>query len=150
MSEMRVRIATRSEREMLERLQRRASLVLDDYRDVLLQHPDAIDLPLEQLDGGHVYVCEKGGAVIGFMVILPSADGQAELDGLFVDPGHWRSGVGHRLVQVARAVAVARGASALRVVASPQARAFYDYCDFRACGVQQTRFGPAITMTLSI
>ena len=135
---------------MLETLQRRASLALDDYREALLQNPGAIELPAEQIDAGPVHVFERGRVVIGFTVVLLRADGQADLDGLFVDPDNWRSGVGRCLVQVARAVAAARGASLLHVVASPRAQGFYEACGFHARGVEQTRFGPAITMSLPL
>ncbi|MBS0642285.1 MAG: GNAT family N-acetyltransferase [Proteobacteria bacterium] len=144
----RVRRAEGRERGLLEALQLRASLVLTDYRDALLRNPDAIDLPVDQIDAGHVYVFERDDMVIGFVVVLPRADGQADLDGLFVEPDHWRSGVGRRLVQAAQAVAANRGASQLYVVASPQAQAFYEAYGFRACGVEQTRFGVAVGMKL--
>ncbi len=145
-----IRPARPDEQAMLEALQRRASLAWPDYREALLQHPEAIALPLEQIEDGHVHVCERDGIVQGFMAVLPRVDGQAELDGLFVDPPAWRSGSGRRLVATAQALAIDRGASLLHVVASPRAQQFYEACGFIVSGSEQTRFGPAIGMTMPL
>src|SRR5690606_7840816 len=120
----------RPERDALEALQRRASLEWPDYRDALLAHPDAIALPLWQIDDGFVIVAEKGGATVGFAVTLPRQDGKAELDGLFVDPPSWGMGVGRALAGRAAAFATAFGATELRVVANPRATGFYQACGF--------------------
>jgi GNAT superfamily N-acetyltransferase len=145
-----IRAARLDERAMLETLQRRASLAWEKYREALLQHPEAIDLPVEQIIRGDVFVCERGGSVKGFMVVLPRGDGQAELDGLFVEPATWRAGLGRGLVSAAQGVAISRGASLLHVVAAPEARSFYEACGFVASGAAETRFGPAITMELAL
>jgi GNAT superfamily N-acetyltransferase len=145
-----IRAARPDERGLLEALQRRASLAWEKYREDLLQHPEAIDLPIEQIIRGDVFVCEQGDAVQGFMVVLARSDGQAELDGLFVDPEAWRAGLGRGLVRAARAVAIGRGASLLHVVAAPEALGFYEACGFVASGAVETRFGPAIDMELAL
>lgn len=44
--ELAIRIAARDEKKLLEDLQWRASLVWEEYREALLAHPDAIELPL--------------------------------------------------------------------------------------------------------
>ena len=49
-----VRAAVASEQKQLEALQWRASLNNAGDRDALLAHPDAIELPLEQIEGGGV------------------------------------------------------------------------------------------------
>ncbi|WP_395449628.1 GNAT family N-acetyltransferase [Aminobacter sp. UC22_36] len=108
-SETTVRLATSLEREPLEYLQRRASLVADAYREKLLAHPDAIDLPLEQIEAGQVHVAERSGAVVGFCVVLPRLDGDVELDGLFVEPDCWKQGIGRLLVAHAEAVRAGNG-----------------------------------------
>ena len=83
--ELTIRIAARDEKKLLEDLQWRASLVWEEYREALLAHPDAIELPLEHLDAGHTYVAERSGQILGFSVVVPRPDGDADLDGLFVD-----------------------------------------------------------------
>lgn len=56
MNGLSIRIALPSEKLELERLQRRASLANERDRDALLAHPDAIEVPLEQIAGGRVFV----------------------------------------------------------------------------------------------
>jgi GNAT superfamily N-acetyltransferase len=145
-SELTIRVALPSEKKSLEDLQRRASLVWEEYREALLAEPSAIDLPLEHLAAGHTYVAERSGQILGFGVVLPRVDGNAELDGLFVEPAIWKHGTGRRLVQEAERLAVSRGAQWLYVVGNPKAQGFYQACDFEHVGVEQTRFGPGVTM----
>ena len=142
----RIRPALVHERAGLEALQWRASLEWEDYRAALLAHPDAIELPAGQIAAGQVQVAEQDGIIVGFCVVLPREDGGAELDGLFVDPPHWRRGIGRRLVDHAAAAAAQTGAGALHVIANPRALDFYRACGFKPSGEAQTRFGPAMTM----
>jgi hypothetical protein len=65
-----LRHARPDERDDLEALQRRASLAVREYRDLILADPDAIDLPLEQILGGNVGVAERDGRVVGFFAVL--------------------------------------------------------------------------------
>ena len=144
-AELTLRLATIEEREALEALQRRASLALDEYREQLLAHPDAIELPLEQIEHGAVIVAELDDRLAGFAVVL-IADGQAELDGLFVEPELWRQGIGASLVDVAVHEARRQGL-AMMVIASPTALEFYEKRGFTVEGDAQTRFGPAVRMS---
>src|SRR4051794_3757004 len=79
-------VSVHAQQEASTDLQRRASLVWEDYREALLAHPDAMELPLEHLDAGHTVVVQRGKQLLGFSVVLPRADGDADLDGLFVEP----------------------------------------------------------------
>jgi GNAT superfamily N-acetyltransferase len=141
-----LRLARIEELGELEDLQRRASLALDEYRDALLAHPDAIALPAEQIERGEVVVAEIGGRTAGFAVVLDQ-DGMAELDGLFVEPELWRRGIGLALVEDAVHHARSRGLSLMTVVANPGAREFYERCGFTVEGTAETRFGPALRMS---
>lgn len=141
-----IRSALPSERLALEALQRRASLNNPGDRDALLAHPDAIDLPLEQITAGHVFVLEAAGAIKGFAAILPREDGNAELDSLFVEPDTWRQGFGRALVDYCAITACARGAAALCVVGNPHAEGFYKACGFERVGTVTTRFGVGLSM----
>jgi GNAT superfamily N-acetyltransferase len=87
-----LRLAVPEEHEMLEELQRRASLELPEYRDQLIADPDAIYLPEGQIANGQVIVAELDGEVAGFAAIVGG-----ELDGLFVEPDLWGRGVGRAL-----------------------------------------------------
>ena len=138
-----IRLAEPSDRTSLEALQRRASLANPGDRDAVLAHPDAIDLPPDQIAGGHVFVATVEGAVHGFAVVLPREDGDAELDGLFVEPDLWRGGVGRQLVEHGAQAARARGAAALHVIGNRHAAGFYTRCGFLHAGPFATRFGDA-------
>jgi GNAT superfamily N-acetyltransferase len=141
-----VRFARCDEQKSLEDLQRRASLVWEEYREALLAHPDAIELPMEQIEAGRVFVAERQDLVLGFGVVLRRPDGDAELDGLFVAPAYWRQGIGRVLIFEAGRLARSEGAHALFVIANPKAREFYEACGFEMMGEAATRFGPAFTM----
>jgi GNAT superfamily N-acetyltransferase len=139
--DLRIRLAKPEEREDLEALQWRASLMNDADRPHLEAHPDAIDLQASQIASGQVWVAEMDGKVAGFAAVL---DG--ELDGLFVEPELWRRGIGAALVETATHEARRKGL-ALSVTANHAARVFYERCGFSHEGEVQTRFGPALRMT---
>lgn len=147
---MTIRYGQPSERKALEGLQRRSSMHHPMYRAQLAAHPDAIELPEEQIAAGLVRVAELDGAVVGFAVLFERSGDACELDGLFVDPDLMRSGVGRRLVEDAVRIARERGAARIDVVANPQALAFYEAVGFVALGDAQTRFGPAPRMSLPV
>lgn len=112
----------------------------------MLAHPEVIALPFEHIDAGHAHVAERLGLILGFSVALPGPDGNTELDGLFVEPAHWRQGVGRRLVQEAERLAASEGSTSLCVTAHPRTLGFYLTCGFELVGDASTRFGPALIM----
>ena len=136
-----LRIAEPHEHDELEDLQRRASLELPEYRDQLLDNPEAIHLPLAQLANGQVIVAEVDGEIAGFAALVAG-----ELDGLFVEPDLLGLGIGKALVDAATHEARRKGFT-LSVIANPRARGFYERCGFSVEGEEQTRFGPALRMT---
>jgi len=146
MSDIVIRAALAAERSSLEALQWRASLANPGDRDALLAHPDAIVLPVEQIADGQVFVAERDGAIVGFAAILARADGDAELDALFVEPSLWKKGVGRLLVEHSASAARARASRILHVVGNPHAEGFYTACGFRTTGAVETRFGRGLAM----
>ncbi len=144
------RLAMLVEHRALEELQWRASLMWEEYREALLENPDAIEIPAEHIVGGSTIVAERLGETVGFAVILTRPDGNAELDGLFVEPSAWRGGIGRRLVAEAQKLASARGAKAIHVIANPRAKGFYVACGFAFLGKTPTRFGPGLRMRRAI
>ena len=136
-----IRFAKSYERDELEDLQRRASLAQPEYRALLEAHPDAVELPAEQIENGEVIVAERDGKIAGFAAVVGG-----ELDGLFVEPALWRQGVGTALVETAAHEARRRGLS-LTVTANPGAREFYESCGFSVEGEAATRFGPALRLS---
>jgi GNAT superfamily N-acetyltransferase len=138
------------EASVLEALQRRSSDVWEQYREQLAAHPDAIELPQSFIDNGWVRVAaDDDDTPIGFSVVIPTDTGAAELDGLFVEPGHMHHGVGRALVEDAVSRTTARGGTSLEVIAGP-AQGFYERTGFRVIGAVQTRFAPAVRMRREI
>jgi GNAT superfamily N-acetyltransferase len=136
-----LRLAEPEEHEELEQLMARASLELPDYRERLIANPDAIHVPPAQIANGQVIVAEMDRVIVGFAAVV-----NGELDGLFVEPDLWGHGIGRALVNAATHEARKRGL-ALKVIANPSARRFYQSCGFVVEGEEQTRFGPALRMT---
>ncbi|WP_245632171.1 GNAT family N-acetyltransferase [Edaphobacter aggregans] len=146
MSSFVIRCAAISEQKELEALQWRASLTNAGDRDALLAHPDAIELSIDQIAAGTVFVSERNGSIVGFAALLPGADGDVELDALFVDPEVRRCGVGRSLVDHCVQIARMQGFSALCVIGNPHAHDFYSACGFNIVGTTETRFGPGLLM----
>lgn len=140
-----IRLARPKEQDELEALQRRASLALGEYNEQLEAEPDAVQLPIEQIERGQVIVADLGDRIAGFAAVLIDDD-RAELDGLFVEPALWKRGIGSALVDVAVHEARRQGL-AMMVIANPSARPFYEKCGFTLEGEAQTRFGPALRMS---
>src|SRR5215217_7149443 len=145
-----IRLGRRDEQKMLESLQRRASLANPGDRDALLAHPGAIELPVEQITSGCVFVAECDGVVAGFAAVVPRPDGGAELDALFVEPHLWKHGIGRRLVDYVANVARTRAATFLHVIGNPHAEGFYMSCGFRNSGTVDTQFGVGLDMRRSV
>ena len=141
-----IRCAAISEHKELEALQWRASLTNAGDRDALLAHPDAIELPIDQIAAGAVFVSERNGAIVGFAALAPRPDGDVELDALFVDPDARRSGVGRSLVDHCVQIVRTQGAAALCVIGNPHAYDFYGACGFNVVGTIETRFGSGLLM----
>lgn len=141
-----IRRAVVSERKELEALQLRASLTNVGDRDALLAHPDAIEVPIKQIAAGAVFVSEQNNTIVGFAALLFRADGEAELDALFVEPNVRRCGVGRSLVDHCLQISRTQGFSALCVIGNPHAYDFYSACGFEVVGVTETRFGSGLLM----
>jgi GNAT superfamily N-acetyltransferase len=141
-----IRRAVVAERRQLEALQWRASLGNEGDRDALLRHPDAIDLPAEQIAAGGVFVLEENGKILGFSAIVPREDGDTELDALFVEPDDQRRGFGRQLIEHCAELARAAGSKGLHVIGNSHAKAFYLSCGFEILGPFETRFGSALLM----
>ena len=125
------RLAIVAEQKDLEALQWRASLNNPGDREALLANPDAIELPLSQIENGHVFVAERDGVTVGFAAVLPRDDGQMDLDALFVEPDAWQQGIRKILLSRCAEAARTHGAGALHVVGNPHAKGFYRTCGFR-------------------
>jgi predicted N-acetyltransferase YhbS len=79
------------------------------------------------IGGNCVQVAEEGtGEVVGVVAVTPTAlQGIAQLYGLYVDPAHWKRGIGRVLFGAAVARAKGIKAGALMITAEPSAEGFY-------------------------
>lgn len=75
-----------------------------------------------------VFVARDDSNVLGFYVLCSLDETSDELDMLFVEPTFLGEGVGGALMQHARILARAGGASVLRIVSDPYAAPFYEHC----------------------
>ena len=132
--------------DALLELQRRSSLVWEEYREQLLAHPEVIEVPVDALAAGNVRVAVREGQLVGFATVLPVSAAAGELDGLFVAPELMRIGLGRVLVEDAVAIARDRGMTRLEVTANPRALEFYEKVGFVTVGEVATQFGPGIRM----
>ncbi len=146
MLQVTIRKAVAAEQKALEALQWRASLNNPGDREALLANPDAIELPLQQIETGGVFVAEVAGLVAGFAAILPREDGNSELDALFVEPKVWRRGIGRALVEYVCSATRGMGAGSIHVVGNPHAEAFYRSCGFKMLGTKEMRFGVGLLL----
>jgi GNAT superfamily N-acetyltransferase len=95
-------------------------------------------------------VVEHWGAPAGFAVVVPRDDGNADLDGPFVEPELWRGGFGRKLVEEAAQFATVLEAALLVTAASPRAVPFYAKCGFTPAGTANTSQGPVAIMSRSL
>jgi ribosomal protein S18 acetylase RimI-like enzyme len=119
-------------------------------RETLLARPELVQVPIEHLAPATACVAEISGKLAGFAVVLPRPDGQAELDGLFVDPALQRRGIGRALIAQAMHLAGTIGASELYVVANEDALAFYSSVGFVEIGRADTTLRAAPLMRLTL
>lgn len=96
------------------------------------------------IESNIVYVAEQAGAVEGtgecevlgyYSIVENPADRQVGkvfvsqgfwLQHIFIRPGHWRRGIGRRLIEHAREEGRRRSIESLRIFADPFAKGFYD------------------------
>jgi N-acetylglutamate synthase-like GNAT family acetyltransferase len=146
MHQVTMRRAVTADQKGLEALQWRASLNNPGDREALLANPQAIELPVQQIESGSVFVAEVAGSIKGFAAILPREDGNSELDALFVEPELWRQGIGRHLVEHCCSAARVSGAAELHAVGNPHAEGFYAACGFETLGTKPMRFGIGLLM----
>jgi GNAT superfamily N-acetyltransferase len=150
-TEIHVRVAVEGDRPALRRIFRRASLSNAGDRDVLLAHPDALQLPDSGVADGRTRVAMAAdGTVVGFITSLSRDASTLEIEDLFVDPDWMRRGVARcllaDLVETVRLAGIAR----IEVTANPHADGFYRGAGFVFRGECETQFGRAVRMQLAI
>jgi len=140
-----IRVAVRDDMLALRDVYRRSSLSNDGDRDVLLAHPEALELSALAVDEGRMRVAVADRRIVGFATLLGS-----ELEDLFVDPDWMRRGIGRDLVQDAVELARRRGLERIEVTANDHALSFYRSVGFVFDGIVETEFGPGSRMHLDL
>ena len=151
MAPIEVRAATAADEAAVGRVFRSASLSNDGDREVLLAHPEALDLDGGLLARGRTRVATSGdGAVVGFASTRPTQTGVLELDDLFVDPGARRLGAARRLIGRIVEEAATEGIARIEVTANSHAMGFYEAVGFVAEAPANTEFGSGLRMHLDV
>jgi ribosomal protein S18 acetylase RimI-like enzyme len=76
-----------------------------------------------------IWVAEIDVRCVGFMILVPEADGSLEVDWLDVHPDFHHTGIGTMLVQKAEKVAKAKGRTALSVHTSDKNKAMQGFAE---------------------
>ena len=84
-----------------------------------------LTISLNGIVTGNVQVAEQSGEVIGVVEVLSTVLQGIAVLGIFVDPAHWKKGVGRALFETAIARARTLKVGALMIYASPFAEGFY-------------------------
>src|SRR3984957_6139116 len=93
--------------------------------------PAALEVVPEHIAAGDVWIATGvDGEIAGVVALAPGdAPDALNLNKLFVEPRHIRSGVGRALLAHAAAAARPRGAGRLTILADPDAAGFYERKD---------------------
>jgi GNAT superfamily N-acetyltransferase len=122
-----VREAKPEEQSELTRLCVRATMHAGYDEAFIDRTMPALTITVPLLSAQCVQVAEDGtNKLVGVVVVTPTAlQGIAQLYGLYVDPAHWKRGIGRVLFEAAIARAKAIKAGALMIRAEPSAEGFY-------------------------
>lgn len=145
-----IRPASLAERQALQDIQVRVSLMWPDFRRQLFEDPHWIGIDEQHIAEGRVLVIEARGETAGFLVVRPRADGDAEIRNIFVDPGHWGSDTPRLLVEAAADFARDEGADHLWIVTTEAAVAFYEGFSFERAGHEETLYGARVSLLRSL
>jgi predicted N-acetyltransferase YhbS len=124
-----VRPARPGEHDALSDLVRRSKAAWG-YDDAFMAlSAEALAVRPGRIAAGLVLVAEREGRAVGMAGLDPAPEGAPpgvfEISHLFVAPDAFRGGVGRALADAVCALARARGAQRLRILADPNAAGFY-------------------------
>lgn len=145
-----VRQAGPDDHRQLNDVMRLASLAVESGKVLreLLEHPELLQLDTSLLSCGQVVLAESDGIPIGFASFALTSSIEAELDGMFVDPRHWRRGVGRMIFEAVERELSDRRIRRVRVVAGASAVAFYRSVGFSIIGEEKTALGPTVPVMI--
>ena len=122
-----VRQAKPEEQRDLTRLCVRATMQAGHDEAFIDRTMPALTITVPLISANCVQVAQGGASeVVGVVLVTPSAiQGIALLYGLYVDPAHWKRGIGRILFGAAVARAKEIKAGAITISAEPSAEGFY-------------------------
>lgn len=94
-----------------------------------------LSFDVSDLASSQVAVAARGGSLLGVVQVGMTAEGEADLAKLFVEPAELRRGVGQALFAWARDVARGLGAVRMTIEADPEAAPFYRRLGARDAGL---------------
>ncbi len=104
------------------------------YPEHWIQHWQAdLTISSDFIGNNAVYVAERAGEIIGFYALVVRHD-KAELEHMWVAPGHIGTGVGKELFVHAMQKAAGENASVVEISADPNAEGFYERMGARRVG----------------
>ena len=115
------RIVQDAYRHYIARIGRRPAPMLDDYGELISRNA--------------VWVMEKGGGIVGIVVLLPKPD-HLLIDNIAVSPERRGAGSGRKLLAFAEAEAIKRGFSEIRLYT--HVKMVENQCLYASIGYQQT------------
>jgi GNAT superfamily N-acetyltransferase len=148
MSSYTVRNATVNEQRELTQLCVRATMC-SGYDEAFIDRVmPGLTITVPLIAGGCVQVAERGpGEVVGVVTVTTtSLQGIALLYGIYVDPAHWRCGVGRMLFEAAATRVKALKAGALMIYAEPSAEGFYKRMGATRIGEGPFYYSPEIVL----
>lgn len=102
----------------------------------------------------HCFVLESAGRPVGFYALAHQRGPEIELDSLFVEPEHIGKGFGRLLIEHAKRVAAAMGATQMIIQGDPNAERFYRAAGAVLTGTRESgsipgRFLPTFAIDLA-
>jgi GNAT superfamily N-acetyltransferase len=120
-----IRDAKPEEQRELTRLIVRATLHAGFDEAFIDRAMPGLTVTLPAITAGGVQVAEQSGDVIGVVEVMSTALQGIAVIGIFVDPSHWKKGVGRALFEAATRRARTLKAGAIMIYAAPNAEGFY-------------------------
>ena len=149
MSVVEIRTAVETDLPRLQAVFRDSSWSNEGDRQLLVEHPEFLELSPDPVRQGRTRVAAIDGHIVGF-ASLADATGHLELEDLFVDPAFMRRGVGRALVRDVAEQARRLGVSHVEVEANDHSLRFYEAVGFVALERVALDHGTALRMTLDV
>lgn len=148
MSAYSVRDATVEEQRELTQLCVRATMQTGYDEAFIDRVMPGLTITVPLIAGGCVQVAQRGAdEVVGVVTVTTTAlQGIALLYGIYVEPAHWKGGVGRVLFGAAANRAKALKAGALMIYAEPSAEGFYRRMGATRIGEGPFYYSPEITL----